>query len=595
MSRKQWSKESMAAALQNVREGMNVREAARLYNLPFETLRRRVVEKVPLECRSGPPTVLTEADENELALYCVKMADMGFGLARSDVMAVAFKIAETSGRKHPFTEGTAGRAWFDGFRSRHPKLTLRSTQSLSHARASSANQEIIGDYFGKLAAVCAKLNLLTKPMQIYNMDETGVTVVHKPGKVVTEVGRRNVWAVTSGEKGKTHTILSCVSAAGSALPPFMIFPRKRITDNLKSGAVPGTTFHCSDTGWVNTELFFEWLQFFVRSIPPSRPVLLILDGHSSHISIEAVEFARSNGVHMLCIPAHTTHILQPLDVGVFKSFKAAYNKACKKLLSEHPHRVITTEQIAGLIGKAWPQSLTPVNIMSGFKKCGIYPLNPGEVTDRQIAPSTVFVASNDALPVAKPGSIIERDSLYRKRYNEGYDIYDDDYLQWIRENKLELPTKASSSEVNSTCTSSSQPKESSLPVEASSVHSTHCGGSTASSLSEILVIPKPNGAPKKKRQAVNSKASCITDSPVLQELKRKKEEKEAKEEEKKAKKLEREKKKKEREKKKKEQEDKKKEREKKKEQDKNKKEQEKKKERTREKETAISEEEKTST
>ena len=222
-------------------------------------------------------------------------------------------------------------------------------------------------------------------------------------------------------------------------------------------------------------------------------------------------------------------------------------------------------------------SLTPVNIMSGFKKCGIYPLNPGEVTDRQIAPSTVFVASNDALPVAKPGSIIERDSLYRKRYNEGYDIYDDDYLQWIRENKLELPTKASSSEVNSTCTSSSQPKESSLPVEASSVHSTHCGGSTASSLSEILVIPKPNGAPKKKRQAVNSKASCITDSPVLQELKRKKEEKEAKEEEKKAKKLEREKKKKEREKKKKEQEDKKKEREKKKEQDKNKKEQEKKK------------------
>ena len=90
----------------------------------------------------------------------------------------------------------------------------------------------------------------------------------------------------------------------------------------------------------------------MRSIPPSRPVLLILDGHSSHISIEAVEFARSNGVHMLCIPAHTTHILQPLDVGVFKSFKAAYNKACKKLLSEHPHRVITTEQIAGLIGKA---------------------------------------------------------------------------------------------------------------------------------------------------------------------------------------------------------------------------------------------------
>ena len=79
MSLKQWSKKSMAAALQNVREGM--REAARLYNLPFETLRRRVVENVPLECRSGPPMVLTQLEEDELASYCVRMADMGFGLS----------------------------------------------------------------------------------------------------------------------------------------------------------------------------------------------------------------------------------------------------------------------------------------------------------------------------------------------------------------------------------------------------------------------------------------------------------------------------------------------------------------------------------
>ena len=388
------------------------------------------MEKVPLECRSGPPTVLTQLEEDELASYCVKMADMGFGLSRSDVMAVAFKIAEASGRIHPFTDGAAGRAWFDGFRSRHPKLTLHSTQSLSHARASSANYEVITDYFGKLAAVCAKVNLLAKPMQIYNMDETGVTIVHKPGKVVTEVGRRNVWAVTSGEKGKTHTILSCVSASGSTLPPFMIYPRKRITDNLKAGAVAGTTFHCSDTGRVDKEPFLEWLRFFVRSIPPARPVLLIVDGHASHVSIEAIEFARSSEVHMLCIPAHTTHILQPLDVGVFKPFKSAYNKACKKLMADHPHRVITTDQITGLKRIAWPQSLTPVNIMSGFKKCGIfYPLNPGEVTDRQIAPSTLFsTASSDTLPVAKLDSVGERDSLYMKRYNEGYDIYDDESL-----------------------------------------------------------------------------------------------------------------------------------------------------------------------
>ena len=54
--------------------------------------------------------------------------------------------------------------------------------------------------------------LLSKPMNVYNVDESGVTIVHRPGRVVAELGRRNVYAVTSAERGKTHTILACVSA-----------------------------------------------------------------------------------------------------------------------------------------------------------------------------------------------------------------------------------------------------------------------------------------------------------------------------------------------------------------------------------------------
>ena len=65
--------------------------------------------------------------------------------------------------------------------------------------------------------------VLTKPMQIYNMDEMGFSIVHKHGTVVTQVGRRNVWAITSADKGKTHMIVTCVSASGYALPPF-IYP-----------------------------------------------------------------------------------------------------------------------------------------------------------------------------------------------------------------------------------------------------------------------------------------------------------------------------------------------------------------------------------
>ena len=56
-----------------------------------------------------------------------------------------------------------------------------------------------------------QLNLISKPMQIYNTDETRISVVHKPGKVAAELGHRNVYTLTSAERGKTHTVLTCLS------------------------------------------------------------------------------------------------------------------------------------------------------------------------------------------------------------------------------------------------------------------------------------------------------------------------------------------------------------------------------------------------
>ena len=96
-----------------------------------------------LECRPGPPTVLT-------ATYCMKMADMGFGLSRDDVMHTAFEITE----KKPFF---CWISWTCFFRGRH-------------ARAACTNEEIIVDFFGKLGSIYVGLNI---PMMIYIMDEMG--------------------------------------------------------------------------------------------------------------------------------------------------------------------------------------------------------------------------------------------------------------------------------------------------------------------------------------------------------------------------------------------------------------------------------------
>ena len=107
------------------------------------------------------------------------------------------------------------------------------------------------------------MSYISKPMLIYNADETGCSKVHKSlCKVLARRGQKTVWGITSGERGRTHTLLVCGSASGHALPPLMIFPRVRLPEALKVGAPPGTQFATSPKGWINQEIFSRWLVSF---------------------------------------------------------------------------------------------------------------------------------------------------------------------------------------------------------------------------------------------------------------------------------------------------------------------------------------------
>ena len=562
--RKLWSDESMKAAVQSVEEGHGLREASRLFNVPVETLRRRVTGKVDIDCRPGPRTVLTKEEEDKIAQYLIKMADMGYGLTPDSVMHMVYDIVENFKRPHPFKNEKAGRSWYEGFRKRHPNLTIRQPQPLSYCRALSARKDVISYFFGKLGSIYGKLNLLLKPMQVFNTDETGVSIVHKPGKVIAELGRHYVYSVTSAEKGKTHTIISCV------LSPCMVYPRKRnVPDNLREGAIPGTLFCHTESGWVNKDTFLEWFNFFLRNIPPARPVALILDGHTSHVSIELIELARANDIHILCIPSHTSHVLQPLDVGVFKSFKTHFSKACGNYLAKHPGRVITTDVIASMIAAAWPDSFTPNNIMGGFRKSGVFPFNPGAIDDKQLSPSGAVclkasVSHEEAVPdqgrtnesVHDDLFTPEKERLFEQRFTEGYNIKDPEYEVWLR---IRHPVDVRSEpfsylQSESTPSLGASAPQSTPSLGASAPESTPslgaCGKSTSSKasasdvLSEILVLPQPKAPSKRKKKAINSmKAVCITDEEVLGEMKAEKAAKSEEQKLEKEKQLERERKK----------------------------------------------------
>lgn len=78
--------------------------------------------------------------------------------------------------------------------------------------------------------------------------------------------------------------------------------------------------------------FTEWfVQVFLKKANEIQgPKLLIYDGHSSHISLDVIEAAILNNIHIIVLPAHTTSILQPLDVCVFKTFKQHWKKIVGK-------------------------------------------------------------------------------------------------------------------------------------------------------------------------------------------------------------------------------------------------------------------------
>ena len=162
--RRQWDLESMIRAVNAVKvDGEALRKASREYGVPAATLKRRVDGLLAVDARLGPSTVLTREEEDKLYQYCLDMADMGYGLTIEDIKVVGYRIVAGSGRSHPFKEGSTGRDWYEGFLRRHPQLSLRKPEALSYARAKNANAKMVEDFYAKLAAVCAHLNILSNP------------------------------------------------------------------------------------------------------------------------------------------------------------------------------------------------------------------------------------------------------------------------------------------------------------------------------------------------------------------------------------------------------------------------------------------------
>ena len=219
--------------------------------------------------------------------------------------------------------------------------------------------------------------------------------------MLAPVGCRYVNRVNSGNKTQITT-LACYNAAGKAIPPFHIYPGERFKQNPLEDGVPNAYFGKSENGWMNTSLFYGWLgNHFAQRIPPSRPVVLVVDGHGSHIDIELSKLAIENQIHLYCLPPNCTHCLQPCDVGFFKPLKSNWDVAVEEWEANHLGEVLNKYEFAGVFRKAWERTIKVSTLVNSFRGTGLCPLDRSAIKDCVIAPSTVH---SKATPVNNGGT-----------------------------------------------------------------------------------------------------------------------------------------------------------------------------------------------
>lgn len=272
--------------------------------------------------------------------------------------------------------GTVGRGWCDRFLRRHPQLTTRSAQVIKRTK-NDVTREAVAAFFWRCARAVVKTG--ASAQRIYNMDETSFEQNTKTRKVVAHRGSRNVWS-RSVDASFHLTLVACGSASEELLSPLFIVPGKRLNrDVLAAADLPGARVTTADAGFMTTAIMREWLVAFAADVPTPvrRPLILVLDGASSHMD-ESIDIATKQvGVRIIHLPPNSSHLYQPLDVAVFRGVKQALKSEISNFLVVSGQTIMKKRDAVRVAASTWIVGAVqqPSNIVAGFQAAGVWPLS----------------------------------------------------------------------------------------------------------------------------------------------------------------------------------------------------------------------------
>jgi hypothetical protein len=383
-------------ALQNDKN-LSVRAAAEIYGVARKTLGRRRDGK-RARCDSTPKSKkLTQSEEEAIVQYIVELSTRAFPPRLCGVEDMANQLLRV--RDAP----PVGQLWAHRFVKRQPELRTRYTRRYNYQRAKCEDPKVIGDWFALVRNVKAKYGIVDD--DIYNFDETGFMMgIIFAGMVVTTSDGRSKAKLAQPGNREWATVIQGVNALGWAIPPFIILAAQYHLANwyTECNLPADWRIATTDNGWTTNAVGLDWIKHFDFHTAPrtkGKYRLLILDGHESHHSTEFELHCQQNNIITLCMPPHSSHLLQPLDIGCFGPLKRAYGRQVEDLMRMHINHMSKLEFLCSF-REAFFVSIIEKNIQGGFAGAGLVPYDP----ERVLAKLDVKLRTPTP-PTSRPSSI----------------------------------------------------------------------------------------------------------------------------------------------------------------------------------------------
>jgi hypothetical protein len=360
-------------------KNLSIRVAAKLYDVRRSTLHDRLAGRRARRDIPANSKKLTELEEEAIVRYTIELATRSFPPRLRGVENMANQLL------HARDAPPVGKLWAHNFVRRRPELRTRFSRKYDYQRAKCEDPVEIGKWFALVRNMKAKYGILDE--DTYNFDETGFMMgVIFAGMVITTSDGLGKAKLAQPGNREWATVIQGVSALGWAIPPFIILAAQYHLANWYSECnLPADwRIATTDNGWTTNEVGLDWIKHFDHHTARRTKGtyrLLILDGHESHHSTEFELYCQTHNIITLCMPPHSSHLLQPLDVGCFGPLKQAYGRQIEDLMRAHINHVSKLEFLCAF-REAFFTSMTEKNIQGGFRGAGLVPYDPEVVLSK---------------------------------------------------------------------------------------------------------------------------------------------------------------------------------------------------------------------